>query len=157
MIPLLQTGDIILTTEHNWSDILSMIRFRSRYTHATMYYGENRTIEMTNKNVRHLTFSKRYAPKKIIIIRLRGLTIKDRVKLRRTARRYYHLKFDRLRLVLPLLPQFRKDRYWCTSFIDLIYKKALGRNIRVEYLMQHTKDYTKLYKADILYDYKKDR
>lgn len=151
----LQVGDIILIHMDSLSDWLSMFRFRSWWTHASMYYGYNKTVEMTNKNVRHLTFSKRYGINKVRVIRLKGLSINDRVKLRKTARKYKHLRFDRLRLVLPLVPQFRKDRYWCSTFIDLIYKKALGRTINVQSVMQNKKDYLATILADVIYDYRK--
>lgn len=153
MIPL-QTGDIILTHTHSWSDLLSMLRFRSWWTHAAMVYDPKKTVEMTNKNVRHLTIEKRYANKKIRVIRLRNLTIVDRVRLRVAARTLYHTKFDRLRLILPLLPQMRYNYYWCTSFIDLVYKKALGRTINVKWMMQSKKDYLEAIQADIIYDYR---
>lgn len=153
----LQVGDIILVHTDSWSDWLSMFRFRSWWTHASMYYGSDKTIEMTNKNVKHLTFSKRYGKNKVKIVRLRGLTIQDRVKLRKTARKYYHLKFDRLRLALPLVPQFRKNRYWCTTFIDLLYKKALGRTINVQYVMQSKKNYVDTIRASVIYDYRDNR
>lgn len=151
----LQVGDILLIHTTSWSDILSMFRFGSWWTHASMYYGMDKTVEMTNKNVKHLTFSKRYGNNKIRVIRLKGLTVQDRVKLRKTARKYYHLKFDRLRLMLPLMPQFRKDRYWCSTFVDLLYKKALGRTINVKYIMQNRKAYLATIRAGVIYDYRK--
>lgn len=119
-----------------------------------MVYDPKKTVEMTNKNVRHLTIEKRYANKKIRVIRLRNLTIVDRVRLRVAARTLYHTKFDRLRLILPLLPQMRYNYYWCTSFIDLVYKKALGRTINVKWMMQSKKDYLEAIQADIIYDYR---
>lgn len=151
---VLQTGDIILIHIDSWSDWLSMFRFRSWWTHAAVYYGGGKTVEMTDKNVRNLTFEKRYRNKKIQVIRFKWLTLHDRVSLRREALRLKHLKFDRLRLAIPMLPQFRKGRFWCTNFIDHLYKKATGKTINVQRLMQGRKGYLNEVHSEVIYDYR---
>lgn len=149
-----QIGDIILVHTDTPSNWLSMVRFGSWWTHAAMYYGDGRTVEMTNKNVRNLTFIKRYAHKKIRVVRLHGLTVRDRLTIRREAKRLGHLKFDRIRLVIPLVPQFRKGRFWCTSFIDLVYRKALGFHVNTARIMQNRKGYLQEIRAEVVYDYR---
>jgi len=119
-----------------------------------MFYGDGKTVEMTNKNVRNLTFAKRYALKKIRVVRLHGLTVHDRLRIRQEAKRLGHLKFDRLRLVVPLMPQFRRGRFWCTTFIDLIYRKALGLHVNTARIMQNRKGYLQEVRAEVVYDYR---
>ena len=154
---VLTTGDILLVHTDSPSNWLSMIRFGSWWTHSAVMYDAQKTVEMTHKNVRNLTFSKRYEGKKIRIIRLKGLTIWDRIRIRKESRRLMKLKFDRLRLVIPLLPQMRRGRFWCSSFIDLLYKKATGRVINVKRMMQDRSGYLEEIGAEIIYDYRGKR
>ena len=154
-LPLLKTGDLIFIHNLTWSTLLTMVRFRTWWTHVAMYYGADKTVEMTNKNFRYLTFSKRYPANKIMIVRFRSLTVADRARLRKEARKYTSAKFDRLRLILPLLPQLRQNRFWCTTFIDRIYSGALGKRLDVKAMTQRGRKYIERLDADIIYDYRK--
>lgn len=122
-----------------------------------MYYGNDKTVEMTNRNFRYLTFSKRYPASKIMVVRFSKLSMRDRVRLRREARKYTSAKFDRLRLVLPMLPQIRKNRFWCTTFIDTVYRGALGWRIDVKRMTQRGRKYIERMGGEIIYDYRDKR
>ena len=153
----IRPGDIIFIHVNSWSNFLTMLRLRVWWTHSAMMGDNGKTIEMTDKNVRFLTFKKRYAAKKIMIITFKNLSYKDRKKLVQTALEMYDKKFDRLRLLIPGLPQLRKNRFVCTTFIDTVYQIALGKKINVTKMMRLNKKYLKEIDATIVYDYRKNK
>lgn len=150
----LRTGDLIFVHDMSFSGILSMLRFGSWWTHAAMYYGEGKTAEMTDKNFRMLTFKKRYAAKKIMVVRFKWVGPRQRKALKLHAQKLSKVKFDRLRLVVPLLPQFRKNRAWCTTFIDLVYRIATRVPVNTATLMREDRKYMEFYKAVVVSDYR---
>lgn len=121
-----------------------------------MYCGNGRTVEMTTKNTRGLTFSKRYAGRKIKITRFPWVDAQDRRRLKAEAKKMSGMKFDRLRVIVPLLPRLRKNSFFCTEFIDRIYLRATGITISTERMMRNQLNFFTS-GAEVIYDYRKDK
>ncbi len=154
--PRLLTGDILLVHDDSWSDWLSMLRFRSWWTHAAVYYNSGRTAEMTDKNFRMLTFRKRYVGRKLIVLRFSWVSADDRMNLRNAVSSLRTATFDRLRLVIPGLPQLRKNTLWCTTFVEEVYRRGVGLAFDFLKVMRGDGEYIRKLGLSVIWDYRRD-
>lgn len=147
-----QTGDIIFAHGHRITNYVLMARYQTWWSHSLMAYDDLNSVEMTYDNVVYIPLEK-YRRKKIRVIRF-NLTPEQYVKIRQAALANQHKKFDWLGVMLPIFAKPHEGKYWCNTFIEKVYKDALGWDISVLDISRGwLKPYEK-YGVHVVYDYR---
>lgn len=147
-----KVGDIILAHGGRLDNVLLRIRLQTFWNHCALVYDTDRSIELDSKHVNHKLL-KIYKKKKIKVIRFTKLTDEDRQKLVEVANNNRHIKLDQVGLYNPLQPRPKKDQHWCNTYLEFLYKEALGWDISILDISRGKFKPYERYDLKIIYDY----